>query len=206
MNTQTKLAQVDAEIAELQPKLAEAQERRELLASVKPVCDAALTVIDKALDRLCLVSLFNEFGSKDIAAFKAAIDTKFKFMEDEITFPEIKALQVVKVKYISLSDSTNKAVIGAYFSDRPVQHKQLQVIIQELQAIGIKVGKPIANRSDVKGWPLRWGQDEARLFWTVGDGWAVEALKSGDKLKGQWEGFDLDQQLECNGIDIDNID
>ena len=206
MNTQAKLARIDAEIAELQSKLAEAQDRRELLASVKPTCDAALAAIDKAVDRLCLVGLSNEFKLKEIAAFKAAIDVKFKFMEDErVAQAEVKTPRIVKTE-LSLSDNVNKAVDSVCFSDRPVQHKQLQVIIQELEEIGIKLGKVIANRCDAKGWHLRWGQDKAGLFWTVGDGWGVEALKSGDELTGNWEGFNLEQQLECNGIDIDEID
>lgn len=209
MNTQTKFAQIDAEIAELQSKLTDAQERRELLASVKPACDAALVAIDKVLDRLSLVELSNEFGLKEIAAFKAAIDAKFKFTEDEedewATQAEVKTPRIVKTE-LSLSDNVNKAVAYACFSDRPVQNKQLRVITQELEEIGIKLGKVIANRSDVKGWHLRWGSDKAGLFWTVGDGWGVEALKSGDELTGNWEGFDLEQQLECNGVNIDDID
>jgi len=203
MNTQAKFAQIDAEIAELQSKLAEAQERRELLASVKPACDAALVAIDKVLDRLCLVGLSNEFGLKEIAAFKVTIDAKFKFMEDEedewATQTEVEIPQIAKTKS-SRSDYIGKAVADTYFPDRPVQHKQLQVITQELEAIGIKVGKAIASRSDVKGWHLQWGSDKAGLYWAVGGGWGVEALKSGDELTGNWEGFDLDQQLECSGI------
>jgi hypothetical protein len=43
------------------------------------------------------------------------------------------------------------------------------------------------------------------LLWTVGDDWDVEALKSGDELAGNWEDFNLEQQLECNGIDLDEL-
>lgn|GEM_PF-6931984 len=217
MNTQAKLAQIDAEITELQSKLAEAQDRRELLASVKPACDAALVAIDKVLDRLCLVGLSNEFGLKEIAAFKVAIDAKFKFMEDEedecATQTEVKTPQVVKQSKRTQSCAKaetkdyQKLVFGdTSFPDRPVQSRQFKIIIQELTGIGIEIGKAIASRSDVKGWHLRWGQDKAGLYWAVGCGWGVEALKSGDELTGNWEGFDLDQQLECNGIAIDDID
>lgn len=200
MNTQTELAQVDAEISELQAKLVKAQKRRELLASVKPACDTALEAVDKALDILCLVELSNDFGLAEIATFKAAIDTKFKFMEEQRAIKsEVETLQTAKTES---NRSSKKAKIFAdtHFSNRPVQHKQLQVIILELEAIGIVVGKVIATRHSAKGWHLRWGQDKAGLFWTAGQGWGIEAAKYGDELTGQWEGFDLDQHLECNGI------
>lgn len=209
MNIQTELAQVDTEIAELQTKLLKAQERRELLASIKPACDAASEAIDKALDVLCLVELSNDFGLAEIAKFKKAIDSKFKFMEDERAIQaEAKVLHVVKREASSrLSyapfDYENTVFADKFFPDRPAQREQFKIIVQELQAVGIKVGKAIANRSDAKGWHLRWGQDKAGLFWTVGQGWGVEALKSGDELTGNWESFDLDQHLECNGVDLD---
>lgn len=212
MNIQTELAQVDTEIAELQAKLVKAQERRELLASVKPACDSALEAIDKALDILCLVELSSDFKLAEIAKFKAVIDRKFQFMEVEREIQsEIKALRVVKTEekrpqsYAKAKaiDYQNTVLGDTSFPDRPAQREQFKAIIQELTAVGIEIGKSIANKSTAKGWNLRWGKDKAGLYWTVGQGWAVEALKSGDELTGQFEGFDLDQHLECNGVDLD---
>ena len=231
MNTQTELAQVDAEIAELQAKLLKAQERRELLAAVKPACDSVLEAIDKALDILLLVELSSNFEVAEIAKFKSVINSKFKFaeerrmtriennalkakfelMEEQLATQaerwqtEVKSLSVAKADSArkSSSDCVDKVMADKFFPDRPAQANQLHVIIHELKAIGIIVGKSIANRSDAKGWHLRWGQDKAGLYWTVGQGWVVEALKSGDELTGQWEGFDLDQHLECNDIDLE---
>lgn len=211
MNTQTELTQIDTEISELQAKLVKTQERRELLASVKPACDTVLEAVDKALDILRLVALSNDFGLAEIATFKAAIDTKFKFMEEQRATQteqraiksEVETLQTAKTES-NRSSEIAKIFADTHFPDRPVQHKQLQVIILELEAIGIVVGEVIATRHSAKGWHLRWGQDKAGLFWTAGQGWGIEAAKYGDELTGQWEGFDLDQHLECNGIDLED--
>lgn len=206
MNTGTELTQVDAEIAELQAKLVKAQERRELLASVKPACDIALEAIDKALDILCLVELSNDVRLAEIVKFKSVIDSKFKFMENEREIQaEVKHLHVVKTDSTSKFSSSYvaKVAVCTYFPDRPVQAKQFEVITQELKAVGIIVGKSIADTSTAKGWHLRWGQDKAGLFWTVGQGWGVEPLKSGDELAGQFEGFDLDEHLTANDVDLD---
>lgn len=212
MNSQTELAQVDAEIAELQAKLLKAQERQELLTSVKPACDAALEAIDKALDILCLVKLSNDFRLAEIAKFKSMIDDKFKFIEDERPIQaKVKALKVVKTnsKHTQSYAKANQiayqnTVLGDIsFPDRPVQRKQFKAIIQELGAIGIEIGKTIANKSTAKGWNLRWGNDKAGLYWTVGDGWDVEPLKSQSQLSGKFEGFDLEQFLIDNDIDLE---
>ena len=77
MNTQAELAQVDTEIAELQANLLKAQERRELLALLKPAYDAALTQIDRVLDILLLVELPTEARMAEVLKFKAAIDARF---------------------------------------------------------------------------------------------------------------------------------
>ena len=97
---------------------------------------------------------------------------------------------------------TDKA-LAAIFGERHKQYQQFLIIREEFSAIGIKVGKLIKSRSDVKGWRLDWSGDKAGLFWSVGDGWDVEALISGDELNGNWEGFDLIKHLACNGIDLD---
>lgn len=47
--------------------------------------------------------------------------------------------------------------------------------------------------------------DKAGLYWTIGNGWEVASLKYDTELTGQWEGFDLEQQLECNGIDLEEL-
>lgn len=70
----------------------------------------------------------------------------------------------------------------------------------------IKVGKLIKTRDDAKGWNLNWDGDKAGLYWDAGGDWCVESLKYDTELTGQWEGFDLEQQLECNGIDLDLSD
>ena len=59
--------------------------------------------------------------------------------------------------------------------------------------------------SKAGGWRLDWNGDKAGLFWTIGNGWEVASLKYNTELTGQWEGFDLEQQLECNGIDLEEL-
>lgn len=92
------------------------------------------------------------------------------------------------------------------FNDRQKQYQQFLVIKEELQAIGIEFGNLIGNRGGAKGWRLNWEGFKAGLFWTVGNSWSVDALKPGDDLSGMWEEFDLHQQLECNGINLDSED
>ena len=99
---------------------------------------------------------------------------------------------------------TDKA-LAAIFGERHKQYQQFLIIREELAAIGIKVGKLIKSRSDAKGWNLSWDGNKAGLYWTTGDGWDIESLKSGGELAGNWEGFDLEQQLECNGIDLEEL-
>lgn len=96
--------------------------------------------------------------------------------------------------------------LAATFKDRPKQYQQFLIIREELRAIGIKVGTLINNRDDAKGWRLNWEGDKAGLFWTVGNGWEVASLKYEAELTGKWEGFDLMEQLACNGIDLEPED
>ena len=206
MNTQTELTQIDVEIAELQAKLAKAQERRELLALVNPACDSVLEQIDKALDILLCVELSTDVEMAEITKFKAAIDAKFKFKEEQRAIQaEVKPLRVIKTdSKRKPSGYRAKVLADKAFPTRPVQAKQLQVIIQELEAVGIEVGNAISQGSvTVKGWELRWDRDRARLFWAVGQGFAIEALTPGDRLTERWEGFDLDDYLTANDIDLE---
>ena len=106
-----------------------------------------------------------------------------------------------RVQPIAKTDKT----LAAIFGERHKQYQQFLIIREELSAIGIKIGKLIKSRSDVKGWRLDWNGDKAGLFWTIGNGWEVASLKYDTELTGQWEGFDLEQQLECNGIDLEEL-
>ena len=96
--------------------------------------------------------------------------------------------------------------LDAIFGERVKQYRQFLIIREELESIGIKVGKLIKSRDDAKGWNLNWNGDKAGLFWSVGGDWCVESLKYDTELAGNWEGFDLMEQLECNGIDLDPSD
>ncbi|MEG4025498.1 hypothetical protein [Microcoleus sp. S13C4] len=79
---------------------------------------------------------------------------------------------------------------------------QLAIIREELAAIGIKFGKLIKSREDVKGWNVSWDGDKAGLYWTIGNGWEIASLKYEAELTGNWEGFDLMEHLDCNGIEL----
>jgi hypothetical protein len=79
---------------------------------------------------------------------------------------------------------------------------QLAIIREELAAIGIKFGKLIKSREDVKGWNVSWDGDKAGLFWTIGNGWEIGSLKYEAELTGNWEGFDLMEHLDANGIEL----
>lgn len=92
--------------------------------------------------------------------------------------------------------------LAAIFGERVKQYQQFLIIREELAAIGIKVGKLINSREDAKGWRLDWDGDKAGLYWTVGNGWEVASLKYETELAGNWEGFDLSEHLDCNGIEL----
>lgn len=96
---------------------------------------------------------------------------------------------------------TDKA-LATIFKDRPKQYQQFLIIREELTAIGCKVGKLIKSRSDVKGWNLSWDGDKAGLYWTTGNGWEIASLTYEAELTGNWEGFDLVEHLDCNGIEL----
>lgn len=104
-----------------------------------------------------------------------------------------------RVQSITKTDKT----LATIFKDRPKQYQQFLIIREELTVIGVKIGKLINSRNDVKGWRLDWDGDKAGLFWTVGNGWEISSLKCETELTGNWESFDLIEQLACNGIDLE---
>lgn len=79
---------------------------------------------------------------------------------------------------------------------------QLAIIREELAAIGIKFGKLIFSREDVKGWNVSWDSSPAALYWSSGNGWEISTRKGQAELAGNWEGFDLIEHLDCNGIEL----
>ena len=101
-----------------------------------------------------------------------------------------------------LSIAKSNKTLAAIFGERVKQYQQFLIIREELRAIGIKIGKLIKSRSDVKGWRLDWNGDKAGLYWTIGNGWEVASLKYDTELAGNWEGFDLMEHLDCNGIEL----
>ena len=79
---------------------------------------------------------------------------------------------------------------------------QLAIIREELTAIGIKLGKLISSRKDIKGWFVVWEGSPAALYWSSGNGWEISTRKGQSKLTGNWEGFDLIEHLDSNGIEL----
>lgn len=202
------IAQSESEIATPQLQLAQIQERHDLLKAAEAMRDSILWQVDKALEML------NQVSPNQVAIFKAEINAKFETAEwrsewdasktGEIVLLEPKPTEAAALPKASAKTNSkpNKAFVAA-FRGRVKEYRQFLIIQKEMEAIGIKVGKLIKSRDDAKGWNLSWNGNKAGLFWTVGNGWDVEALKSGDELTGQWEDFSLEQFLECNGIDVD---
>lgn len=79
---------------------------------------------------------------------------------------------------------------------------QLAIIREELAAIGIKLGKLISSREDIKGWFVVWEGSPAALYWSSGNGWEISTRKGQAELAGNWEGFDLIEHLDSNGIEL----
>lgn len=185
------------EIATLESQLALIQERLDLLKSAEAMRKSVLSQIDKAIE------ILNKVDTNQVAAFKAEIDEKFESAEwrSEWDADKLNPTDISPPK----TDKSDKK-LAAIFGGRVKQRQQFLIIQEELTAIGIKVGKLIKSRENAKGWNLSWNGDKAGLFWNIGDGWCVESLKYDTELTGNWEGFDLEQQLECNGINLDLLD
>ncbi|MEG5054568.1 MULTISPECIES: hypothetical protein [unclassified Microcoleus] len=79
---------------------------------------------------------------------------------------------------------------------------ELAIIREELAAIGIKLGKLISSREDIKGWFVVWEGSPAALYWSSGNGWEISTRKGQAELTGNWEGFDLIEHLDSNGIEL----
>ena len=118
--------------------------------------------------------------------------------------PAPATLSAEKIAHAQTPAAIGKAdkALAAVFCDRPKQYQQFLIIREELTAIGCKVGKLIKSRSDVKGWNLSWDGDKAGLYWTTGNGWEIASLTYEAELTGNWEGFDLVEHLDCNGIEL----
>lgn len=97
---------------------------------------------------------------------------------------------------MTTQENRDRAIFG---DDRQKAYEEFLVVKEELTGIGVKFGELLTNRSTMKCWSITWDQDEAGLYWTPNE-WTVEPLKYEQKLKGNWEGFDLEAQLECNDI------
>lgn len=185
------IVELDVEIATLEAQTSKLQERRDLLKTAEAMPKSILWQLGLALEAL------NQVSPSQIAIFKSEIDAKFALMTSS---EYVKPVVVPDVcpKTSNKSDET----LAAMFGERIKEYQQFVVIQKELAAIGINLGKLIANHDDIKGWQLDWSGDKAGLFWATSDGWGIETLIPGNELTGNWEGFDLMEHLDCNGIDL----
>ena len=181
------IVELDVEIATLEAQASKLQERRDLLKTAEAMPKSILWQLGLALEAL------NQVNPSQIAIFKSEIDAKFALM----TSSEY-------VELVGVPDARSKAnkSLVVMFGKRIKEYRQFVVIQAELAVIGIKLGKLITNQDDIKGWRLDWGGDKAGLFWGSGNGWGIETLIPGNELTGNWEGFDLMEHLDCNGIDL----
>lgn len=105
-------------------------------------------------------------------------------------------------------DNRSKAAIIAeqrrlddiFGGDREYLKEQYTTIKNELTAVGVKFGKLISSQSTVKGWFVTWEGYPAALYWTVSNGWEIGTRKNQDELSGPWEGYNLIENLEANGV------
>ena len=186
------IVKLDVEIATLEAQAFKLQERRDLLKTAEAMPKSILWQLEQALEAL------NQISPNQIAIFKSEIDAKFAAMT---RFERIEPIVVPDARP-KTSNKSDKTLAAAMFGEPIKEYRQFVVIQQELAAIGIKLGKLIANYDTAKGWELDWDGSKAGLYWTTGNGWDVETLKSGSKLTGNWEGFDLMEHLDRNGIDL----
>ena len=182
------IVELDVEIATLEAQASKLQERRDLLKTAEAMPKSILWQLEQALEAL------NQVNPSQIAIFKSEIDAKFALMTSS-EYVEPVAVPDARPK-------TNNKSLVVMFGKRIKEYRQFVVIQAELAVIGIKLGKLITNQDDIKGWRLDWGGDKAGLFWGSGNGWGIETLIPGNELTGNWEGFDLIEHLDCNGIDL----
>ena len=185
------IVELDVEIATLDAQASKLQERRDLLKTAEAMPKSILWQLGLALEALSQVS------PSQIAIFKSEIDAKFALM----TSSEYVEPVVVPNARPTSSNKSDKT-LAAMFGERIKEYQQFVIIRKELAVIGVRLGKLITNQDDIKGWRLDWGGDKAGLFWGSGNGWGIETLIPGNELTGNWEGFDLMEHLDCNGIDI----
>lgn len=181
------IVELDIEIATLEAQASKLQKRRDLLKTAEAMPKSILWQLEQALEAL------NQVNPSQIAIFKSEIDSKFASMTSS------KYVELVGVPDARPKVNKSLVVMSAFLSE---QYRQFVVIQEELAVIGIKLGKLIANQDDIKGWRLDWSGDKAGLFWGSGNGWGIETLIPGNELTGNWEGFDLMEHLDCNGIDL----
>ena len=185
--TSKMIIELDVEIATLEAQAFKLQERRDLLKTAEAMPKSILWQLGLALEAL------NQVNPSQIAIFKSEIDAKFALMTS--------SEYVEPVGVPDARPKANKSLV-VMFGKRIKEYRQFVVIQAELAVIGIKLGKLITNQDDIKGWRLDWGGDKAGLFWGSGNGWGIETLIPGNELTGNWEGFDLMEHLDCNGIDL----
>ena len=181
------IVELDIEIATLEAQASKLQERRDLLKTAEAMPKSILWQLEQALEAL------NQVNPSQIAIFKSEIDSKFTSMTSS------KYVELVGVPDARPKVNKSLVVMSAFLSE---QYRQFVVIQEELAVIGIKLGTLITNQNNIKGWRLDWGGDKAGLFWFSCNGWGIETLIPGDELTGNWEGFDLMEHLDCNGIDL----
>lgn len=79
------------------------------------------------------------------------------------------------------------------------KREQFEVIARHLSELGIEICL-YRDTTVITAWKLKWGKDLAMLF--MGADWEICSARKNQPLKGQFEGFDLLDNLECNGIDV----
>lgn len=103
----------------------------------------------------------------------------------------------------SSSNPVNKLIKGLEINSDRLE--QFQVIYKELTVIGINFSKGKQNQH-ITWFPLEWNGDKtAALYLGVGTGWAVSprSVKANGELSGEWEGFDLLEQISVNNQSVD---
>ena len=129
----------------------------------------------------------------------------------DIDSPEVavkiqEALLALNTQQKTVKPSSNpidKLIKGLDISSDRLE--QFKVIYEELTAIKIKISKGKQNQY-VTWFPLEWNGDKtAALYLGIGSGWVVSprSVKANGELSGEWEGFDLLEQISVNNQSVD---
>lgn len=151
-------------------------------------------------ETICLTSFAAEYSNNAVrqkSLKEHIVRLSEKVAKDCVIAPNSEpTTKATKATKMTAQEKRDRAIFG---DDQQKAYEQFTIVKNELTAISITVGRLLKNQDSIKCWILMWDGEKAGLYWTPNE-WTVESLEYGRELKGIWEDFDLESQLECNDV------